>query len=89
MRLRLSEWLKQRGVTQAQVAQALSVKEPSVSAWVKGKRRRAGVEVSAFPDFASFEALCRFFDCTPNDLIDLEATGTPTGLTWVNFRPDR
>jgi len=86
LRLRLKEWMDIRGVNQTQVAQGLGVTVPSVNAWIAGKRMRGEREVRTFPDFQSFEALCLFLECTPNDLLEFEEVKTPTGKTWRDFK---
>lgn len=86
MRLRLQEWMDKRNVNQAQVAEGLGVGLSVVNAWVRGKMR-AGERVKVFPDAPSLEALCLLLECTPSDLLELEAEATPSGKTWKDFGP--
>jgi transcriptional regulator with XRE-family HTH domain len=85
LRVKLKEWMELRGVSQAQIAQALNKSRATVSAWVEGKVRE-GRRVTVFPDDESLDALCAFFECTPGDLLETQGTDTPTGKTWRDFR---
>ena len=89
MKLRIKEWMELRGVSQAQIAAALDVSRATVSAWVEGRAGKDGQRVTVFPDMDSLEALCLFFECTTNDLLDLQRRKTPTGITWRDFRDHR
>ena len=86
MRLMLQEWMDKRDMNQAQVAEGLGVGLSVVNAWVRGKMRN-GERIRVFPDAPSLEALCLLLECTPSDLLMVEATATPSGKTWKDFGP--
>lgn len=86
MRLKIKEWMELRNVSQAQIAAALQVSRATVSAWVEGRPGKDGKRVMIFPDADGFEALCLFFECTPNDLMEIQRRKTPSGFVWRDFR---
>ena len=57
-----------------------------MSAWVEGRAGKDGRRIQVFPDMESLEALCLFFECTTNDLLESQRRKTPTGMTWRDFR---
>lgn len=81
MRLKLRELMEERDVNAAQVADALGITPGSVSGWLAGERKRGDRVVKVFPDLESIEALCVLFSVGPGDLLEVEATTTPTGKT--------
>ncbi len=89
MKLRIKDWMELRNVSQAQIAAGLDVSRATISAWVEGRPKAGGGRIVVFPDHESLEALCRFLECTPNDLLELQRRTTPSGLTWRDFRGPR
>lgn len=57
----LSAKIKEKGVTQRELAKILGVSEPTVHDWVKGK---------FYPRINKIEALARYFGCDKSDLIE-------------------
>lgn len=88
MKLNIREWMDMRNVSQAQIAAALGVSRATVSAWVEGRPGPNGRKL-VYPDLESIEGLCLFFECTPNDLFELQRRKTPSGLTWRDFSGKR
>ena len=87
MKLKLREVMEARGVNAAQIAEALGVTPGSVSSWLAGERRRGDKVVRIFPDLSSIEALCVLLGVTPSELLEVEATTTPTGKTLAHLGP--
>lgn len=59
----LSAIMKERSITQTQLAYALKVKQNTVSQWVSGKRE---------PDFDTFLKICIVFNVSPHDMLGYE-----------------
>ena len=89
MKLLLRERMEEAGVTAAQVAEALQVTPGTVSNWLTGQRKRGDHLVPVRPDLDSLEALCLFFGCGPEGLLEVEATATPSGKTAATIGPAR
>lgn len=89
MKVKIREWMELRNVSQAQIAAALQVSRATVSAWVEGRPAPGGGRRQVYPDMESLEGLCLFFECTLNDLLELQKRKTPSGLTWRDFRGQR
>lgn len=64
LKFRIAELMKERGVTYREVSEGAKVSTNTLYKMVKGKQRMIGVDV--------LERLCRYFDCTPGDLLILE-----------------
>lgn len=73
--------MQERDITAYQLAKGLGLSYPAVHAWLKGKVR-SGALHRVYPSYDQLEALCLFLECTPNDLLQLEAT---PGKTWRDF----
>ena len=69
-------------MTQYALAKALSVSQPTVSAWING-RKRGGREVSVYPSYAELEKLCVFLEVSPAELIEVDPAALPH--TYQNF----
>lgn len=73
--IKLSELLKERGITMYQLSKSTKVRPNTVSQWVNNEElrkenkdvRSIGVDV--------LDAFCRELDCSPNDLIEYIAEG--------------
>lgn len=61
----LSAKIKEKGVTQRELAKILGVSEPTVHDWVKGK---------FYPRINKIELLARYFGCDKSDLIEERET---------------
>ena len=60
--LRLKEWREKRGLTQAQLAEAVGVRQATISDLETGKSRRIELD--------TFEALAHVLRCKPGDLLE-------------------
>ena len=88
MRLKLAEIMQDRRLSQSQIAAGLGISPAMVSSWLNGKVRQAGAEpATVFPSMPLLEALCVLLECTPSDLLQVEATATPSGKTRQDFGP--
>lgn len=58
----LTDIMYSRGITQAQMANELKIPKTTVSSWMNGKR---------IPRSAAMEVLCRYLNCTREDLLRL------------------
>ena len=56
----LSAIMKERGISQTQLAYALRVKQNTVSQWTSGKRE---------PDFDTFIKICIIFNVSPHEML--------------------
>jgi transcriptional regulator with XRE-family HTH domain len=81
MRIRLRELMGEKGVSQAQLADALGVSRSTVNAWLEGQTKQAK-RIIVFPQAGQLDALCAFFEVGPAELFEQESTVTPTGKTW-------
>lgn len=58
--IKLSTIMKERGISQTQLAYALRVKQNTVSQWTSGKRE---------PDFDTFIKICIIFNVSPHEML--------------------
>lgn len=58
--IKLSAIMKERGISQTQLAYALRVKQNTVSQWTSGKRE---------PDFDTFIKICIIFNVSPHEML--------------------
>lgn len=66
---RLTNRMRERHVTQAQLSQDLKIPKGTVSNWMNGKR---------LPRAGAMDALCRYLQCTRADLMDDPDGSSPT-----------
>lgn len=66
---RLTNRMRERHVTQAQLSQDLKIPKGTVSNWMNGKR---------LPRAGAMDALCRYLQCTRADLMDDPDGAAPT-----------
>lgn len=78
----LTDIMYSRGITQAQMANELKIPKTTVSSWVNGKR---------IPRSAAMEVLCRYLNCTREDLLRLpgEAPTQPAAPPQTVQKPAR
>ena len=69
---RLRYFISYKEVTQEQVADAVGVSAATVSYWCKGER---------VPRMDKIDALCRFFNCTRDDLMMDKEQKPASGIT--------
>jgi len=65
-------------LSQQELADRLSITQPSVSAWEIG---------TAFPDIPNLIALCNLFEVSPNDLLEWETGAEPVLLRTDELAP--
>ena len=63
VQLRISEYLKESGISQASICNKTGIRTDAMSAMMKGKRKMTADE---------FESICRALGKTPNDFILME-----------------